>query len=208
VIEHQPLDYLGAVLADTWHYFTPGRWMDTDRIDMQRWRFPPPHIHPRRDAYHVFFANQGFNHRRITPSPDPALMAPLRTYQSIFYTPGPVFLACLIGALAVGVGLLRRRSGRRQARWACLVLSATAILLLLSPSLIWGFSYRYELPLLVVCPPAGALAADLALDALARRRRGRGPNGARAHREDELRRSSAAPTPPSDQTAARTPAAQ
>jgi hypothetical protein len=171
VIEHQPLAYLSAVLSDTWHYFTPGRWMTTDRIDMQRWRFPPPHIHPSRDEYHIFFANVGFNGRRIKPSPDPALMAPLRTYQSIFYTPGPVFLVCLLGALAVAFGLVRRRSKRRQARWACLVLSASAILLLLSPSLIWGFSYRYELPLLVVLPPAGAIAADLALDAVARRRR-------------------------------------
>lgn len=202
VIEHQPLDYLGVVLADTWHYFTPGRWMDTDRIDMQRWRFPPPHIHPKRDAYHVYFANQGFARRRITPSPDPALMGPLRTYQSIFYTPGPVFLACLIGALAVAVGLGRRRSDRRRARWACLVLAASAVVLLLSPSLIWGFSYRYELPLLVVCPPAGALAADLALDAVARRRAGAG-----GRREGRLHRSTAAPTPPSDRTAATTAAA-
>lgn len=209
VIEHQPLDYLSAVLADTWHYFTPGRWMTTDRIDMQRWRFPPPHIHPKRDSYHIYFADQGFNHRRITPSPDPALMAPLRTYQSIFYTPGPVFLACLIAALTVALGLVRRHSGRHQARWACLVLAVTAVLLLLSPSLIWGFSYRYELPLLVVCPPAGALAADLALDAAARRRlAGRGPNAGRARREDKLRRSTTALPLPSDHTAATTPAAQ
>jgi hypothetical protein len=208
VIEHQPLDYLSAVLADTWHYFTPGRWMAADRIDMQRWRFPSPHIHPYQDSYHVLFANEGFNQHRITPSPDPALMGPLRTYQSIFYTPGPLFLACLIGALAVALGLVRRRSGRRQARWACLVLAACAVVLLLSPSLIWGFSYRYGLPLLVLLPPAGAVAADLALDAGARRRLGgRGHIGARGRREDNLRRSTTAPTPPSDGTGATTPAA-
>ncbi|MBV8430787.1 MAG: hypothetical protein JO244_06475, partial [Solirubrobacterales bacterium] len=194
VIEHQPLDYLSAVLADTWHYFTPGRWMATDRIDMQRWRFPPPHIQPNRDAYHVYFANLGFDNRRITPSPDRALMDPLRTYQSIFYTPGPALLACLIGALAVGLGLVRRHSGRREARWACLVLAASAVALLLSPSLIWGFSYRYELPLLVLLPPAGAVAADLALDAAARR-------------EGKLRGSRTAPTRPSDRTAVTTAAA-
>lgn len=170
VIKHQPLDYLSAVLADTWHYFTPGRWMSADRVDMERWRFPTAHIHTYKDDYHVLFANEGFNQHRITPSPDPALMGPLRTYQSIFYTPGPVFLVCMIGALAVAVGLVRRRSARRHARWACLVLAVSPLLLLLSPSLIWGFSYRYEIPLLVVLPPAGAVAADLALDARARRR--------------------------------------
>jgi hypothetical protein len=53
-------------------------------------------------------------------------------------------------------------------------LAATTVLLVLGPSLIWGFSYRYGLPLLVVCVPAGAVAADIALDALARRLGGRG----------------------------------
>jgi Dolichyl-phosphate-mannose-protein mannosyltransferase len=202
VIEHQPLDYLSVVIADTWHYLTPGRWMTTDRIDMQRWKFPPPHIHPKQDNYHVYFAYLGFNHHRITPSPDPALMGPLRTYQSIVYTPGPAFLACLIAALAVALGLLRRGSRRRHARWACLVLAASAVVLLLSPSLIWGFSYRYELPLLVVCPPAGAVAVDLALDALARRRAGgRALGGAPGRREGTLRRSTTAPTPAPDRTA-------
>ncbi|MBV9413718.1 MAG: hypothetical protein JO363_01955 [Solirubrobacterales bacterium] len=199
VIENQPLDYLSAVLADTWHYFTPGRWMTTDQIDMQRWRFPPPHIHPMRDNYHVFFANEGFGEHRITPSPDPALMGPLRTYQSIFYTPGPLFLACLIGALGVALGLVRGASRRRQARWACLVLALTALAVLLSPSLIWGFSYRYDIPLLILLPPAGALSADFGLGALGRRRVGdRGPVGGR---EGKLPRSST-PTSASDRTAA------
>ena len=205
VIEHQPLDYLSAVLADTWHYFTPGRWMTTDRIDMERWKFPSPHIHPMRDNYHVYFANEGFNQHRITPSPDLALMGPLRTYQSIFYTPGPLFLACLIGALAVACGLVRGGARRRQARWACLVLALTALAVLLSPSLIWGFSYRYDIPLLILLPPAGALAADFGLDAVARRRvAGRRPVGA-GGREGKLLRSTTAPTPPSERTAA-TPA--
>ena len=36
-------DYLGVVLADTWHYFTPGRWMTTDASTCSV-RFPPPQI--------------------------------------------------------------------------------------------------------------------------------------------------------------------
>jgi hypothetical protein len=205
VIEHQPLDYLSAVLADTWHYFTPGRWMATDQIDMERWKFPSPHLHPMHNNYHVTLASEGFNHDRITPSPDPALMGPLRTYQSIFYTPGPLFLACLIGALAVALGLARGSSRRRQARWACLVFAASAVVLLLSPSLFWGFSYRYDIPMLVLCPPAGAVAADFAFDAVGRRRvGGRGPVGGGSPRGGELSRSTTAPTPPSARTTATT----
>jgi hypothetical protein len=169
IIEHQPLAYAGAVISDIWHYFTPGRWMTADRVSMRRWRFPPPHIHPNVDAYHVSFANKGFT-GTITPSPDPALMGPLRTYQSFFYTPGPAFLACLVAALVAGFGLARGCASRRHARWGGLVLAVSGLAVVVTPSLGLGFSYRYGLPLLVLLPPAGAVGADIALGALARRR--------------------------------------
>jgi hypothetical protein len=41
------------------------------------------------------------------------------------------------------------------------------------------FSYRYGLPLLVLLPPAGAVAADIGLDAF----RARWPHDRRLHRE-------------------------
>lgn len=173
VIEHQPLAYAGAVIADTWHYFTPGRWQNADHVDMTRWVFPPAHFNTYGHGYHVTFANEGFNGARVKASPNAALMGPLRTYQSIFYTPGPLLLACLIGALVIALGLVRRTARRRHARWAALVLGVSAVLVILSSSLFVQFSYRYGLPLLVLLPPAGAAAADIGLDAL-RARRGRG----------------------------------
>jgi hypothetical protein len=169
VIENQPLDYLGAVLADTWHYFSPGRWMSSDIIDMHRWRFPPPRRDPQRGNYHVRVARTGFT-GRINASPDAALTGPLRTYQWYVYTPGPVLLASLIAALVAGLGLVRRATRRRHARWACLTLAVGAVAVLLLPSMTVGFSYRYGLPLLVLLPPAAAVAAELGLDALGRRR--------------------------------------
>ncbi len=173
VIEHQPLDYAGAVLADTWHYFAPGRWMSSDIIDMQRWRFPPPHRNPQRGNYHVRIAREGFDGSPVRAAPDASLTAPLRAYQRYAYTPGPVLLACLIAALVAAAGLLRRGARRRHARWAGLVLAASSLVLVLSPSLTVGFSYRYGLPLLVLLPPAGVVAADIGIDALIRRRRAR-----------------------------------
>ncbi len=164
VIEHQPLAYAGAVLADTWHYFAPGRWMTSDIIDMQRWRFPPPHRSPQRGNYHVRIAREGFGSKRIIASPDSALTALLRTYQWYVYMPGPALLACLIAALLAGLGLARRAAGGRHARWSGLVLAVSAVALVLIPSLTVGFSYRYGLPLLVLLPPAAAAAAQLGLD--------------------------------------------
>lgn len=169
VIEHQPLTYARAVLADSWHYFTPGRWMTADRIDMRRWVFPPPHFNTHADNYHVAFATRGFG-SKIKASPDPTLMGPLRSYQSIFYTPGPLLLACLIGALVIALGLARKGAGRRHARWSALVLAASAIVVVVAPSMFAQFSYRYGLPLLVLLPPAGAVAADIGLETLANRR--------------------------------------
>jgi hypothetical protein len=167
-IEHQPLDYVKAVLADTWHYFAPGRWMSSDVIDMQRWRFPPPHRDPQRGNYHVRVAREGWG-GRIRATPDASLTAPLRSYQRYVYAPGPLLLAFLAAALAAGLGLVRGAVRGRHARWACMLLAVSALAVVLVPSLTVGFSYRYGLPLLVLLPPAAAAAADLGLDALARR---------------------------------------
>ncbi len=171
VVIHQPLQYAAVVAGDTWHYFTPGRWMTpgTNTVDLQRWRFPTSALQPYRDQLHVFFANHGLRLQPIRPHLDPALFTPLRRYQSIAYTEGPLLLACLVGAGLAALGLVRRRTGRRQARWAGLLLAASGLVLLLTPSLTAGFSYRYGLPVLVLLPPAGALAADVGVDGLAAR---------------------------------------
>jgi hypothetical protein len=106
---------------------------------------------------------------RIRAAPDASLTAPLRSYQRYVYTPGPLLLAFLAAALAAGLGLVRGAVRGRHARWACMLLAVSALAVVLVPSLTVGFSYRYGLPLLVLLPPAAAAAADLGLDALARR---------------------------------------
>jgi hypothetical protein len=185
VILHQPLDYLGAVLRDTWHYFSPGRSIapNGDVMVLRRWNFPGPNLDPyagikvNGDLYpiNIFFANYGFNGRKVTDRLHPTLMAPLQAYQKIVYTQGPMLLACLVGAIAVSLRLRRSGAQRRQVRWAALLLAVSALALVVTPSATSGFSYRYQLPLLVLLPPAGVLAADLAVDAFgrvqARRRR-------------------------------------
>ena len=183
VILHQPLGYAHAVLSDVWHYFTPGRSVgrNGDRVDVMRWEFPLANLDGDRglylngdlDALHVYFANVGFGQAVIKASPDPSLMQPLRDYQSVAYTQGPILLAALVGALIVGLRLGRQRARRRQARWAALLLSVTGLVLVVTPSLTTGFSYRYGLPLLVLLPPAGVLAADLGIDVLMSRWSGR-----------------------------------
>jgi hypothetical protein len=180
VILHQPFDYLDAVGRDTWHYFTPGRSVapTADYMDFRRWFFPGPHLDSHAgarvngDTYpiNIFFANVGFNGRRVTDGLHPALMGPLQGYQKIVYTQGPLLLAGLLGGIAVSLPLVRSNARRREARWAALVLAVSGLALAVDPSLTVGFSYRYQLPLLVLLAPAGILAADIAGDALGRTR--------------------------------------
>ncbi|MBO0729178.1 MAG: hypothetical protein J2P57_07950 [Acidimicrobiaceae bacterium] len=179
VILQQPLDYAKVVFDDTWHYFAPGRSVapNANVADFVRWQFPGPHlngnagirINGHLDQYHIYFANFGFNDRPVLPSPDFGFLGLLRTYQSFAYMQGPVLLACLVGALIVGLRRRRSDPDRAPARSAALVLALAGLAMLVLPSLTTGFSYRYELLVYTFLPPAGVIAADFALDSLGRR---------------------------------------
>jgi hypothetical protein len=83
----------------------------------------------------------------------------LRAYQLHGgYTPGPLLalfgLAGLAGSLLL---LIRRLDDRtRQLALGCLLFTATAVAILLSPD-VYEFSWRYELPAVVTLVPAGLL---------------------------------------------------
>ena len=83
----------------------------------------------------------------------------LRAYQLHGgYTPGPLFaLFCLTG-LAGSLLLLYRRLDDRTRRLAlgCLLFTATAAVVLLSPD-VYQYSWRYELPAVITLVPAGVL---------------------------------------------------
>jgi len=74
------------------------------------------------------------------------------------YTPGPLLaLFCLTGLAGSLLLLFRRLDERtRQLALGCLLFTATAAVMLLSPDL-YEFSWRYELPAVVTLVPAGVL---------------------------------------------------
>jgi hypothetical protein len=121
-------------------------------LPVERWQFqttfPLYFTHVSLSLFHRW---EG--HRPVVNRP---LARLLRRYQlSIGYTPGPVLLACVILALAAGVGIGRARHSGQQL--ACLLWLATGLGLLLAAGL-YEFSWRYQLPALVSIPPAAALA--------------------------------------------------
>ena len=100
----------------------------------------------------------------------------LRSYQrGGGFTPGPFLLLCtvagLIGTLLAVVLQLRRarRPGQeergaraRQLALACLLFTATAVVLLLAQDVV-EFSWRYQLLAVVTLPPAGMLGISALL---------------------------------------------
>jgi hypothetical protein len=145
VIAGQPEDYLRQVLSETAHYLMPGRFSGPQDTCPLWWRFPVPTRSP--DTCIPVLAPGPFAHR-------PALVADLRAYQEVVYTPGPVLGFCLVAGF--GALLLRRRSW--QDRLDPALLAALGLALLVGPALTASFDYRFLLPALAVLPPAAALA--------------------------------------------------
>ena len=75
------------------------------------------------------------------------------------YTPGPLLALCALLGLAGSVlALARRARGTRSRQLAlgCLLMTATAVTVLVAPDVL-EFSWRYQLPALITLVPAGAL---------------------------------------------------
>ncbi|MQA85692.1 MAG: phospholipid carrier-dependent glycosyltransferase [Streptosporangiales bacterium] len=151
VIKNQPLDVAGAVGRDFLKGFTPVRMDFPGDTPLERWRFQEKYPRfPRRDEYGTVekYGGAGPRHR-------PMLAAFLRDYQSVAYTSGVVFAAGFLasGAAAVGAGRRARDSGLRA---AALLVGLTGVSSLLLAAL-FEFSWRYQLPSVVLAPLAGAL---------------------------------------------------
>ncbi|WP_308204178.1 MULTISPECIES: hypothetical protein [Frankia] len=174
VIRYQPGDYARMVGGELVHYFRPGRPIGHRDWPDATWRFPtgnePRFLHngepllglhgdtPKRE---VHASTAGF----------------LRGYQRYGFTPGPVLAGMLLLAVvAIAVPARRRaprlgvRGARARRRWLdqtvehrrlradTALLAAAGVMILLVPAATVCFDYRYLLPVLVLIPPAAALA--------------------------------------------------
>jgi hypothetical protein len=152
VLLHQPVDVASAVLTDLFKGFAWSRTTSEGDVPVERWLFPRdyPYYEPPEfvDPYALEFGG-------ALPSVDPTLSYLLRGYQTtIGWTPGPLLAASLLLGFAGALGLGRaRRSGIRA---ACLLTAGAGLTILLT-SAAFEFSWRYQLPGLVLLPLAGAL---------------------------------------------------
>jgi hypothetical protein len=152
VVRQQPVRVAWSALRDSVRLFALTRDGNPQVTPITRWQFQTSYpVYPRRYSMAFFTRlaeqnNSGGDLVAVRPA-----AGLLRSYQlGGGFTPGPLY-AVLLG---LGVlGALRRRSG--QAGACALVTLATMVLLVSSDA--FEFSWRYQLPAVVMLPLAGAL---------------------------------------------------
>ena len=150
VFRQQPLDLVHAVGTD----FLKGvRWRHTNAhndVPVERWQFQTHWVYNDLGPVAVTREFGGGPPTIVKP-----LASFLRSYQlTVGYTPGPVLAVAFAGGILGGCGL--RRARRSRLRAVCWLPTLCGLGVLLSADL-FEFSWRYQLPMLVFAPIAGAL---------------------------------------------------
>lgn len=151
----QPLTYVREVAADVLLTFSPTRHEQRGEFRTSQWQFQTEL--PIRGHRHRWTVDppKAADHSSVKGRVDKGSAEFLRSYQRIVFAPGPVLAACALIALAAVAGLGRARdSGLRGA--TLIFLTVGAILTVASVAATM-FAWRYQLPQLVLFPPAAAL---------------------------------------------------
>jgi hypothetical protein len=168
VFVHQPLDLAKHVATDFVKVFTFRRTTFPGDVALERWQF-------QRD-YPTFELNPT-SATRTYGGGEPRVIEPLaaflRGYQlSVGYVPGSFLGIAFIAGLLASAGVGRaRRSGLRA---ACLLPTLCGLSVLLAADL-FHFSWRYQLPALVLAPLAGALGVTALMGWVTAARQGSTP---------------------------------
>ena len=152
VFRQQPLRVAASAARDSVRLFAPVRDGDPQVTPIARWQFQDVYpVYPRR--YSMAFLTRlahahGSGGDLVAVQPAASL---LRTYQlGGGYTPGPLYAVFLLAGVA---GAVRRRT---ELRVPCLLVTLSAVVLLVGADA-FEFSWRYQLPAVVLLPLAGAL---------------------------------------------------
>jgi hypothetical protein len=155
VIRDRPLAYLRIVGEDVLHSFAPVKTTGYDDVPVGRWYFPRGYRVPAPGHRWAGRETVGFPDEYASAYAYSNLATWVRTYQRFVYTPGTVLGVCLLIGLVAALGVGRAR--RSDLRAPAFTFSAIGLSLVLASSLTTIFSWRYQLPQLVLLPPAAAL---------------------------------------------------
>jgi hypothetical protein len=168
----QPLRVAASVARDWVRLFAPVRDGDPQVTPISRWQFQDFYpTYPRRYSM-AFFTRLAHAHGSdgdlVAVQPAASF---LRAYQlGGGYTPGPLYAVFLVAGVAGAV------AGRRRTELAvpCLLVTLAAVVLLVSSDA-FEFSWRYQLPAVIMLPLAGALGVTALITG--RRSRCAAPSG-------------------------------
>ena len=158
VIRRQPLDYAMTVARDSLLAFSPVAALSSDDSP-DRWWFKPQYTY-WEPATIERLRRYGYDRGEVRPD----LARALRQYQGVVHLHGPLLAALLLTALLAVAGVGRARAS--GLRIATFLLTFTALAMFVGAVATSDFTWRYRMPLVVLIPPAAALA----LTALTRRR--------------------------------------
>jgi hypothetical protein len=175
VERQQPTRVISGILSDSVKLFAVDRITSPGDTPIVRWQFQRkfptaqygPWISVRDNAIWLDTGSYvSSNLEKLNPAyggapqVDKPIAAFLRWYQLRGgYTPGPLYLLCVLAGLAGSVLAFMRRPRARAARpaaLASLLFFATAVIVL-GGSDLFEFTWRYQIPAIVTLPPAGAL---------------------------------------------------
>jgi hypothetical protein len=174
VFRQQPLRVAASVARDSVRLFAPVRDGDPQVTPIARWQFQDVYpTYPKRYSM-AFFTRLAHAHGSggdlVAVQPAASF---LRAYQlGGGYTPGPLYAVFGIAGVA---GALRRHGGQlTDLRVPCLLVTLAAVVLLVSSDA-FEFSWRYQLPAVVLLPLAGMLGVTALITG--RRSRCAAPSG-------------------------------
>ena len=164
VLTQQPLRVAKGIASDAIKVFALTRDTNPGDPPIARWQF--------QEAYPVYrAADESVLGRNDRPQVTKPLAGALRSYQLHGgYTPGPLLLAFLIAGVFGYVASRRRHPALARGALLATGLALTAA----GGADLYEFSWRYQLPLLVTLPLAGALGAAAFLRLAVTRRSGGG----------------------------------
>jgi hypothetical protein len=164
VIRHQPLDYARTVGRDLLRGFAPTRTRHSGELPIFRWKFQV-YFPVYRSWVPGLLRDYGTDRPRVRPR----LTRFLHAYSRVGYVPNVLLGLGLVAALlaAAGVGPARRSGLRTTA----LLFVLMTLAVILPPAAVNQFTWRYQIPQLVLIPPAIAAA----IEAFRRRRDAAGP---------------------------------
>jgi hypothetical protein len=155
VITARPLSYARVVGADILQGFAPTKVTRYDDAPLERWVFPESYLVPPDGHRWAGAVAAGMPEDYVLKRADSEPAAFLRAYQRFGYLPGTVLAVCLLAAFGAALGLGRSRGSRlRVAAFTFAAVGATLVLAVAATTI---FNWRYQLPQLVLLPPAAAL---------------------------------------------------